>query len=51
MSKADSDVARLIDEEAKHAETTRNDHYPPNTVAERRNRAGSAAVRLSHDKS
>lgn len=51
MNSADSDIARLIEEEAEHAETTRDDPYPPSTVAERRNRARSAvySVRLTHD--
>jgi hypothetical protein len=51
MSKPDPDTARLIDDEAEHAETTRQDPYPPGTIAERRNRARSSvySVRLNDD--
>lgn len=51
MSKPEADIARLIDEEAEHAEVTREDPYPPGVIAERRNRARSTvySVRLSDD--
>lgn len=51
MSKPEPDIARLIDEEAEHAELTRDDPYPPGVIAERRNRARSTvySVRLSDD--
>jgi predicted transcriptional regulator len=45
------DAARLIDEEAEHAEVTREDPHPPGVVAERRNRIRSTvySIRLSDD--
>lgn len=51
MSQLDPETARLIQEEAEHAETTRDDPYPPGVVAERRNRARSSvySVRLSEE--
>lgn len=51
MSPLDPDTARLIDEEADHAEATREESYPPGAVAERRNRTRTTvySVRLSDD--
>ncbi|MGH3518267.1 MAG: hypothetical protein ACRDQ7_12780 [Haloechinothrix sp.] len=51
MNQPDPDIARLIDEEAEHAENTRDDPYPPGVIAERRNRTRSSvySVRLSDD--
>lgn len=51
MNHPEPDIARLIDEEAEHAEHTRDDPYPPGAVAERRNRARSTvySVRLGDD--
>jgi hypothetical protein len=51
MSQPDPDTARLIDDEAEHAETTRDDAYPPGVIAQRRNRARSSvySLRLSDD--
>jgi hypothetical protein len=51
MSQLDPETARLIDEEAEHAEATRDDPYPPGVVWERRNRARSSvySVRLGED--
>lgn len=51
MTRPDPDTARLIDEEAEHAEVTRDEPYPPDTVAERRNRprASVYSIRLSDD--
>jgi predicted transcriptional regulator len=51
MSTPDAETARLIDQEAEHAEATRDDPYPPGVVAERRNRrrASVYSVRLSDD--
>ena len=51
MSEVDPETARLIEEEAEHAETTRDEPYPPGVVAERRNRARSSvySIRLAED--
>lgn len=51
MNQPDPDIARLIDDEAEHAETTRDEPYPPGVSAERRNRRRSSvySVRLSDD--
>lgn len=51
MSTPDADTAHLIDQEAEHAEATRDDPYPPGVVAERRNRTRASvySVRLSDD--
>lgn len=51
MTRPDADTARLIDEEAEHAEVTRENPYPPGVVDERGNRSRSSvySVRLSED--
>jgi hypothetical protein len=51
MSTLDPDTARLIEEEAEHAEVTRDEPYPPGMVAERRSRTRATvySVRLSDD--
>jgi len=51
MKQPDPDIARLIDQEAEHAETTRDEPYPHGVVPERRNRARSSvySVRLGDD--
>jgi hypothetical protein len=51
MTRPDPETARLIDEEAEHAEVTRDEPYPPDVVVERRNRTRASvySVRLSDD--